>query len=396
MSSKTRTKIVVLNPFPVYPPISGGQGRVFHLYKHVAHSFDVVIICFADRRSYKMISAGLQQIMIPKSPPHCQMELEFFREIGFSTCAIIPKAANLTPEYAHIVKEQTKDASIIILSHPYLYKEAQKLGGTHIIVYDAHNVEYELHRQILPAGLSYLLEDIKQAEKAACEQSQFIAVCSHCDGRRLTCLYNVSSNKFIIIPNGADTETISFVSYEQRQLHKSVQNITQPWAVYMGSNFPPNLKAAGQVIEIAKQLPGVKFLLIGSLCEAFTDRKLPCNVELLGIITEQEKHHIFSLADVALNPVQSGSGTNLKMLEYMAAGLPVITTLLGARGISESDGHYFRICECEDMPACILDLLNNPSLATSIAQQAYILTKTRFDWKQIADHLVGKLSATIR
>ncbi|WP_371373432.1 glycosyltransferase family 4 protein [Sporomusa aerivorans] len=346
MSLKPRAKIVVLSPFPVYPPISGGQGRIFHLYKHVARAFDVIILCLADRRSYKLIAPGLQQIMIPKSTPHCQMELEVFRESGFSTCAIIPKAVSLTPEYAHVANEQAKDAGIIILAHPYLYRAAQQLGGNRILVYDAHNVEYDLHRQILPPSLSHLLDDVRQAEKAACELSQIIAACSLEDSRRLASLYSISGNKFIIIPNGADTEILPYVSYEQRQLFKAAQDINRPSAIYMGSHFPPNLKAAGQAVEMAVQLPDVTFMLAGSVCEAFTNHNLPDNVALLGIISAQEQRRLFSLADVALNPVRSGSGTNLKMLEYMAAGIPVVTTNVGARGISQNDGSSVsaRIC----------------------------------------------------
>lgn len=396
MIFKTRPKIVVLNPFPVHPPISGGQGRVFYLYKCVAHFFDVVILCFSDRRSYKTIAPGLQQIQIPKSYPHCQLEYEFFRETGFVTCAITPKVASLTPEYGHVVKEQLKDATIIILSHPYLYKETQELSADHIIVYDAHNVEIELHRQILPANLSYLLADIEQSEKAACEQSRLIATCSQKDAGKLASLYNISHSKFIVVPNGADVEAIPFVPYEERQRHKSTWKMTQPCAVYTGSKFPPNIEAAEKVVEMAKALPDVKFFLMGSLCEAFTGRKLPGNVVLLGVVSEQEKYRVFSLADVALNPVQSGSGTNLKMLEYMAAGLPVITTFLGSRGTGGNDGTHFLVSECAAMADCIGKLLNNPSLAASLAHQAYMLTKSRFDWKLIAANFVNVLFTSMQ
>ncbi|MFN7173813.1 MAG: MlaD family protein, partial [Thermaurantiacus tibetensis] len=41
---------------------------------------------------------------------------------------------------------------------------------------------------------------------------------------------------------------------------------------------------------------------------------------------EEEKLALLRGADVALNPISSGSGTNLKMLEYFAAGLPVLST----------------------------------------------------------------------
>lgn len=396
MIAKSRPKILVLNPFPVYPPISGGQGRVFHLYKYVARSFDVVILCLSDRRSNKTLAPGLQEIQVPKSFPHCRLEHELFREIGFVTCAITPKAASLTPEYSHVVKEQLKDADIVILSHPYLYKETQELGADRMILYDAHNVESELHRQILPASLSYLLADIEQSEKAACEQSRLIATCSQEDAGKLASLYSISPGKFIVVPNGADIGAIPFVSYEHRQRLKAAQNMPQPCAVYTGSKFPPSVRAAEQVIELAKALPGVKFLLIGSLCEALTSRKLPGNVALLGVVSEQEKYRMFSLADVSLNPVQSGSGTNLKMLEYMAAGLPVITTYLGSRGIGGNDGLHYLVSECAAMADRIGELLNNPSLAASLAHQAYILTKSKFDWQQIAANFVNALSTAMQ
>lgn len=390
---EARPRIAVLNPFPVYPPISGGQGRVFHLYRHVAHACDVVILCFSDRRAYKRLAPGLQQIEIPKSPAHRRLELELFRENGFAGCAILPKAASLTPEFGQAVKKQAHDADIVILSHPYLYKTVQELGDDRAVVYDAHNVEVDLHRQILPTGQSALLEDIRRAEGAACGRSRLIATCCQEDAGRLACLYNVAADRFVTVPNGADVETIPFASYEQRQLDKAARNMTQPRAVFAGSKFLPNIQAAAQVVETAEILPGVMFLLMGSLCEAFYGRRLPDNVALLGVVGEQEKRRVFGLADVALNPVQSGSGTNLKMPEYMAAGLPVITTPLGARGIGGIDGHHYLVRECAAMADSIAGLLTNPSLAARLAEQAYLLVKERFDWRRIAAGFVDRLLA---
>lgn len=395
MKAKTKTKLVVLNPFPVYPPVSGGQGRVFHLYKHLAQYFDVVIICLSDRRSYNTLSPELVQLAVPKSLSYRRLELEVFREIGYPTCAIIPKAASLIPEYDYVVERQSKDASIIILSHPYLYRSVQHLKTTRVVGYDAHNVEYELNRQILPAHQSDLLDEIQRAEKAACEQSHFIAPCSQQDANILNQLYNIPDEKFIVVPNGADTSRVPFISPAQRQYNKAAQQITQPWVLYMGSSFPPNLQAARQVIEIAKQMPDVNFLLMGTLCEAFLSTQVPGNIELRGLITEVEKYNLFSLTDIALNPVQSGSGTNLKMTEYMAAGLPIITTPIGARGISEENGRYFVISEYPEMPARIRALLGNLTQATYLAHEAYGLVRCHFDWNHIATDFAHKLSALL-
>ncbi len=40
-------------------------------------------------------------------------------------------------------------------------------------------------------------------------------------------------------------------------------------------------------------------------------------------------------ADVGLNPVTTGGGSNVKLPAYLAAGLPVVTTAFGLRGYSD-------------------------------------------------------------
>jgi glycosyltransferase involved in cell wall biosynthesis len=56
---------------------------------------------------------------------------------------------------------------------------------------------------------------------------------------------------------------------------------------------------------------------------------------------------LLSAADVAVNPIQSGSGSNLKLAEYVAAGLPVITTPIGLRGY-EAFARLVTVAELEE------------------------------------------------
>ena len=48
-------------------------------------------------------------------------------------------------------------------------------------------------------------------------------------------------------------------------------------------------------------------------------------VERLGELAFDES----GAADVAINPMATGSGTNLKIVEYLAAGVPVVTSTVG-------------------------------------------------------------------
>jgi hypothetical protein len=59
---------------------------------------------------------------------------------------------------------------------------------------------------------------------------------------------------------------------------------------------------------------------------------VPDNVLLVGIVSEEARNVWLQVARVALNPMLYGGGTNLKLLDYFAAGTPVVSTESGIRG----------------------------------------------------------------
>lgn len=392
----SKKELLVLNPFPVYPPMSGGQERVFYLYKHVAEYYNVIILCFADRRSNKEIAPGLTQITIPKSRIHAMEELKFSSAFGLSTCAITPMVSRYTPEYAHSLHSHKNNAAAIILSHPYLYDEVKRLTVTIPIIYDAHNVEINLHREILPSAVPQLLNKIASVEQATCQDSQLIITCSQQDADTLSELYNVDPAKFRVVPNGADLTKRLFALRISYVNNKISQGVKHPLALFMGSYHVPNIKAAQYILNMAPKLPDIQFILLGSLCRAFHKRQLPANVEMSGVVTENEKNKILCTADLALNPILSGSGTNIKMFNYMAAGIPIITTAYGARGIGGIDGQHFLVGQPNNMPDKILELICDQAKAAYLADNALSLIKEHFDWRQIAASFVSNLNKLIR
>ena len=143
-------------------------------------------------------------------------------------------------------------------------------------------------------------------------------------------------------------------------------------------------------------MPEAKFLLLGSQCLAFEGQDIPANVGLLGVVSENEKNFIFSIVDLALNPMLSGSGTNLKMFDYMAAGIPVISTEFGARGIGAINGQHLITSKTEGMPDKIRELLNMDSDSVDrIVEQAHSLTKNKFDWSRIATVLADRINQIV-
>ncbi len=62
---------------------------------------------------------------------------------------------------------------------------------------------------------------------------------------------------------------------------------------------------------------------------------------------------LFAAADVAVNPVAFGSGSNVKLAEYLAAGLPVLTTPFGLRGFPQADHPALRVVERDDFVSAL-------------------------------------------
>lgn len=154
-----------------------------------------------------------------------------------------------------------------------------------------------------------------------------------------------------------------------------------------------NLGVAVQEINYSENGEIFRFDLSKGPNQPFT-LKAAKNVVLLGRVSDEEKQALYRVADVALNPMTSGSGTNIKMLDYMAAGLPVISTPVGARGLDLEDFKNALICEISGFPEKISRILEDRKLYTEIRSNGRKHVEDKFDWKKIAAEM-GKVLGQI-
>jgi glycosyltransferase involved in cell wall biosynthesis len=144
------------------------------------------------------------------------------------------------------------------------------------------------------------------------------------------------------------------------------------------------------MLELAAARPEWRFLLAGSAGLAFRARTPPPNLGLLGVVDDVLKDTLLGVVDAALNPMTSGSGTNLKVLDYLAAGAPVITTEFGARGLDLTEAHV-AFSGPADFAAALDALRVEPEAALARRiEAARRLVVDRFDWRVIAGKLVGR------
>ena len=401
-NSQRRKKMTVALTFPVYPPRGGGQSRVYHLYRCLAEFYDITLVCFGhgDQEFLdREIAPGLREIVIPKSEAHLDAEKKIGRALdGLSVGDVtMPELRGLTPRYGEVLAEAAGDADVLVACHPYLV-DALREAGTGQLWYEAQDVEWELKKQVLPdteMGRS-LLDTVFNVEKKCCDQADVIMVCSARDGEALQDIFGASPSKVVCVANGVDLSATGQRSPGKcRYLKASMGFKNMNIACFMGSWHPPNLDAVQRIIDFARECPEVMFVVLGSVCNAFSSHTLPGNVKLLGVLDDDEKQLTLYISDLALNPMVYGSGTNLKMLEYFAMGIPVLSTPWGTRGLGLTEDQVY-LSDIEDFPDAVKRFFAADAVKRNrLTANARKLVEDRFDWNIIAKQFMSWVEGVI-
>ena len=164
-----------------------------------------------------------------------------------------------------------------------------------------------------------------------------------------------------------------------------VPNVAKQQAIAFSGNleFPPNIAAvkwfASEVWpELARRFPRLEWRLIGKRPEFVHDvvKGLP-RVHLTGAVDDAVRE--LAATQVAVVPIQSGSGTRLKILEAWAARTAVVSTPLGAEGL-EAGGALQLATSPDEFLNAIGALLTNGVERDRVAAAGRGLYERRFTW----------------
>jgi len=405
-----RRKVVVLSTYPIEPARGGGQLRCRHLFEPLGADRDVVFVCLAfpgEKASSRVVAPGVRQIVVPRSEAHAAAEAEVEAKAGIPVTDIAAAMfIDKTPSYLEELAAALDGADLAILAQPYLLPALRMVDAGMPFIYDSQNDEVTMKRELLPntsAGLD--LVDVVDAVECAALAHGRVTVCSPNE-------LDVYSGRSVVaptlIPNGADVAGTPFTNPETRR--SNLDRWRHAWvklggrgfthlAVFIGSWHPPNLDAAEWILQDAHTAPDTLFLIAGSQCQYFDGRQLPRNVVMRGRVSDRELALLLATGDVALNPMRKGAGTNLKILEYFAAGVPVASTAVGARGIGAEAGvHYLGLGTGIGLRTGlgeIIDAATDPSISGPLVSAARTLVEANYDWRHLSNRFAAVVQSTI-
>jgi GT2 family glycosyltransferase/glycosyltransferase involved in cell wall biosynthesis len=142
--------------------------------------------------------------------------------------------------------------------------------------------------------------------------------------------------------------------------------------------------------------PAARFVIAGSDPPAeHTYADHAAHLQMLGYVDDIREP--LARYAVFVCPILSGSGVRVKLLEAFAAGIPVVSTKVGAEGLAVKDGEF---CALSDDPAGfaerVVGLLRDPERAAEMAERARAEVVANWDMSAITRKLVEGYREIVR
>jgi len=403
-TSNQKERILILNTFSSSRPMSGGQKRVYNICKNLANKYEVVAICYGNSPSGPITKNSVDNIFNEISVPLSEQLISKRNEIReYTTHSVDDIAAMLTcqtdEKLISVIKSEMQNCRAILCAHPYMFPVVSKtMTEKDKVWYDAHNVEYLMKKCILEdkEELDEIISSVFETEKQCCERADIITCCSKEDKQFFIDNYSIDEKKAFVVCNGVDIENIPYTSNDQRNENKKklgIEKVTT--AIFIGSNHGPNIKAVNFLLDAAKKCPEVIFLVVGSVAHNFNLSKNYGNLYFVGEVTEKEKNLLLASCDLGLNPIDEGSGTNLKIVEYAAAGLHVVSTLHGARGLLDGFINSIVTANLEDFPATIARLASDKHSSEDTRKRLHDFVEEHYSWEKLVSPVTERLETGI-
>jgi polysaccharide biosynthesis protein PslH len=384
-----------------WPLISGNRLRDYHLAQALAKRASVTFVemCHeGEQPTSRSDGCAWDRIVSLKKPPSYTL-----RNIARGIAGPAPLSVlnyfepQLESELARLLDEHTFDTAQIEGIHLSRYLAALRSArNPPAILVDWHNIESELmwrYSENAPSWAKRLLarrtaQLLEKAELQLLETCDAHTVASNRERDKLLALCPFA--KIHVVPNGVD---IKHFSPESTGAQRSPSpGVSKHDLLFVGSmDYHPNVDAATWFVNdiwpaIARRYPEFKFVIVGRNPSKEVLRLRSDRVRVTGTVEDVRPFYASALAVVV--PLRIGGGTRLKILEAMAAGVPVISTRLGAEGIdAEHDVHILLADTRSDIANAIHQVVSSPNTRVRLVDAARNLAETRYDWAVLGERL---------
>jgi len=302
---------------------------------------------------------------------------------------------NMHDALAGVLREESFDLVHLDSIHMAAYADWLHSSTGAPVVYDWHNIESEAMQRYSRHTPSFLraryagwtARRLASLEDRVLRQAFGHIVCS--ERERLELLRRVPSARVALIDNGVDAAYFASAADSPTAGRRRL--------VFVGAmSYHANIDAAIFFARevwpaISRRFPQWILTLVGSNPSPAVRALQSGSVEVTGTVDDVRPY--YGQAFAAVVPLRIGGGTRLKILEAMAAGVPAISTSLGAEGLALSPGvNILTADNPRDWLPHLETLFRDPRLWAALSTAGRELARARYDWEMLGARLYDTYS----
>lgn len=391
-------RVLHFAPRVCWPLDTGAKLRNYHLARVLSEQAKVTLLAFTDaEQSLEQLEEFYEQVIaVPRDPGYTLSKI-IRGTLGYTP---LPVLNYTTDAMKHALEKVLRERNfdIVQVEGIHLMSYLPIIAAPHprpLMICDWHNIESELmgrYRGREPnilkrayAGKTARL--MGEFERRAMREFDAHVAVGQRDAQHLRSL-NPDARVFVI-ENGVDTD-----HYEEAARDGQLRKPNR--IVFVGSmDYHANIDGA---VSFARDVwPGLRdrhpeliFTIVGRdpAPEVRELRSTP-GIKVTGTVDDVRPFYREALAAVV--PLKVGGGSRLKILEAMAAGVPVVSTTLGAEGLDVHDGEDILIADTnEQLAEKIGSVIESEELRQRISAAGHMLVADRYDWSRLGANLFEK------
>jgi len=361
--------ILIVSGNRIAPAATGGQVRSISIARALARiGHSVSIFSTAGRREdYRRGNFGHGVTMERDIEPR----LKEFTHLGlnFGVMQALGRRLDYPRVWQHQMlargfaptrlKQALREADIVMSDLPYCppIPGVWRQKPWYLI---SHNLEHKLLEQGSSRQQRFA-NWMRRIESAAPRIYTDIFACAEEDRAFFQSHDGTSRLRLPIVRCGVDPRLYAFPADVRPRMREQLELNHEDWLfVFSGSGFAPNVEAFSEIQKFAEAEAEtlarhrIYILVVGSVsAKAYRQGALIVTGPVADVVP------YFAASDAGLNLVTRGSGSNVKLFEYLAARLPVISTAFGVRGTELVPFADYLPCSRGDLKDVLLRFIGN-------------------------------------
>ncbi len=407
-------EILIICPYSIYPPESGGQKSIYYRALASSRLFHVTLLMplprdlsiIADVRNHFQAN-GIDVEFLEAFDKSEASLLQNFVKLLRSVCLLVPKVGlNLATPYNIRIAEallETDQFDIIQLEHSYTFALFRKLRRRieeqkiRVVCWE-HNVEHIVAREAARFAHNWFWKLMYSLE--AFTLAEFYRVA-----------YSTISNFYYLSP--PDLEYFR-KRFSGPGLNLQVGDVLLPDRGFRDEarneniilfssdlNYYPNRDGLEWFLKeifdsVLRVVPDTLLYVTGNSGASKANFTVHDNVVLTGHVPADELERLYLKAKVFISPLRFGSGIKFKVIEAMSYGVPVIGSSISFEGMDVTNYQDCIVSNHDaDFAQRTIEVLRDSRRGSALGENGYEFFRKNYSMNASAGRYLSKMSKLV-